>query len=44
MVLKTLSHYSRQVIYLMILIVKDNFKADKPHTYKQVWQGHYTQN
>jgi hypothetical protein len=23
-------------------IVKDNFKSDAPHTYKQVWQGHYS--
>ena len=23
-------------------IVKDNFKSDKEHTYKQVWQGHYS--
>ncbi|NRT14609.1 hypothetical protein HNP99_000949 [Flavobacterium sp. 28A] len=37
-------HYSRQVIYLKddFWIVKDNFTADKPHTYKQVWQGHYS--
>ncbi len=36
--------YSRQVIYLKndFWIVKDNFKSDSTHTYKQVWQGHYT--
>jgi hypothetical protein len=22
--------------------VKDNFKSDKSHEYKQIWQGHYT--
>jgi len=37
-------NYSRQVIYLKddFWIVKDNFTADKSHTYKQVWQGHYS--
>ncbi|WP_445738547.1 heparinase II/III family protein [Mariniflexile sp.] len=37
-------NYNRQVIYLKddFWIVKDNFKSDKPHTYKQIWQGHYT--
>ncbi|PWJ38417.1 heparinase II/III family protein [Sediminitomix flava] len=37
-------HYSRQVIYIKdkFWIVKDNFKSDTEHTYKQVWQGHYT--
>jgi hypothetical protein len=37
-------NYSRQVIYVKdaFWIVKDNFKSDKSHTYKQVWQGHYT--
>ncbi|MCG9792934.1 heparinase II/III family protein [Flavobacterium algicola] len=37
-------HYSRQVIYLKgdLWIIKDNFKSDAPHTYKQVWQGHYS--
>ncbi|WP_366183389.1 heparinase II/III family protein [Flavobacterium ovatum] len=37
-------NYSRQVIYLKgdLWIVKDNFKANSPHTYKQVWQGHYS--
>ncbi len=36
--------YSRQVINLknQFWIVKDNFKSDKPHEYKQVWQGHYS--
>lgn len=36
--------YSRQVIYLKndFWIVKDNFKSDSPHSYKQVWQGHYS--
>ena len=37
--------YSRQVINLKheFWIVKDNFKSGKPHTYKQVWQGHYSE-
>lgn len=37
--------YSRQVIYLRndFWIVKDNFSSDAVHEYKQVWQGHYTQ-
>ncbi len=36
--------YSRQVIYLRddFWIVKDNFKSKSSHTYKQVWQGHYS--
>ncbi|SDX93551.1 Heparinase II/III-like protein [Lutibacter oricola] len=36
--------YSRQVIYLKndFWIVKDNFSSKNTHTYKQVWQGHYT--
>ena len=36
--------YSRQVINLKndFWIVKDNFNSDKPHTYKQVWQGHFS--
>ncbi len=36
--------YNRQVIYLKddFWIVKDNFRSEKPHTYKQVWQGHYS--
>lgn len=36
--------YSRHVIYLKndFWIVKDNFKSDSPHSYKQVWQGHYS--
>jgi hypothetical protein len=37
-------HYTRQVLYLKddFWIVKDNFKSDVVHTFKQVWQGHYT--
>lgn len=37
--------YSRQVIYVKgdFWIVKDNFKANQKHSYKQVWQGHYTE-
>ncbi len=36
--------YTRQVIFVKdeFWIVKDDFNSDKPHTYKQVWQGHYT--
>tara|TARA_R110000868_G_scaffold220257_4_gene471455 strand:- start:29617 stop:31860 length:2244 start_codon:yes stop_codon:yes gene_type:complete len=36
--------YSRQVIYLKddFWIVKDNFTSEKIHTFKQVWQGHYS--
>ena len=36
--------YSRQVIYLKndFWIVKDNFKSNSSHSYKQVWQGHYS--
>jgi hypothetical protein len=36
--------YSRQIIYLNhdFWIVKDNFKSNNSHTYKQVWQGHYS--
>lgn len=36
--------YTRQVIYIKdaFWIVKDNFTSDDLHTYKQVWQGHYT--
>jgi hypothetical protein len=36
--------YTRQVVYIKddFWIVKDNFKSDKKHSYKQVWQGHYT--
>ncbi|WP_111706175.1 heparinase II/III family protein [Lutibacter citreus] len=36
--------YSRQVINIKndFWIVKDNFKSEKAHTYKQVWQGHYS--
>ncbi|MDO6760479.1 heparinase II/III family protein [Tamlana sp. 2_MG-2023] len=38
-------NYSRQVIYLKddFWIVKDNFSSEKPHDYKQVWQGHFSQ-
>ncbi|MEM7298049.1 MAG: heparinase II/III family protein, partial [Bacteroidota bacterium] len=37
-------NYSRQVLYVKddFWIVKDNFQSDKPHRYKQIWQGHYT--
>jgi hypothetical protein len=36
--------YTRQVINIEneFWIVKDNFKSKAPHTYKQVWQGHYS--
>jgi hypothetical protein len=36
--------YSRQIIYLNhdFWIVKDNFTSNSKHTYKQVWQGHYS--
>jgi hypothetical protein len=36
--------YTRQVINIKndFWIVKDNFKSNGTHTYKQVWQGHYT--
>ena len=36
--------YSRQVIFVnnSFWIVKDDFKSDQAHHYKQVWQGHYT--
>lgn len=36
--------YTRQVIYVKddFWIVKDNFESKASHTYKQVWQGHYT--
>ncbi|MEP3570326.1 MAG: heparinase II/III family protein, partial [Flavobacteriaceae bacterium] len=36
--------YTRQVIFIKddFWVVKDNFKSDASHTYKQVWQGHYT--
>lgn len=38
-------NYSRQLIYVKddFWIVKDNFTSNTPHTYKQVWQGHYTE-
>ena len=37
-------NYSRQVVYLKddFWLVKDNFNASKTHTYKQIWQGHYS--
>ena len=37
-------NYSRQVINVEndFWIVKDNFSSEKKHTYKQVWQGHYS--
>lgn len=37
--------YSRQVIFVKddFWIVKDNFGSESVHEYKQVWQGHYTQ-
>lgn len=36
--------YTRQVIFVKdeFWIVKDNFKSRETHEYKQVWQGHYT--
>ena len=36
--------YSRQVINVKndFWIVKDNFKSEENHNYKQVWQGHYS--
>jgi hypothetical protein len=36
--------YSRQILYVRddFWIVKDNFNSDAAHTYKQVWQGHYS--
>ncbi|TRX72637.1 heparinase II/III family protein [Carboxylicivirga sp. M1479] len=36
--------YTRKVIFVKddFWIVKDDFKSNKEHTYKQVWQGHYT--
>lgn len=36
--------YTRQVIYIKddFWLVKDNFQSKATHTYKQVWQGHYT--
>lgn len=38
--------YSRQIIYLKddLWVVKDNFYSKEAHTYKQVWQGHYTED
>ena len=37
--------YNRQLIYLKndFWIVKDNFKSKDKHVYKQVWQGHYSE-
>ncbi|QCE41640.1 heparinase II/III family protein [Psychroserpens sp. NJDZ02] len=37
--------YNRQVITIKndFWIVKDNFKSKDSHEYKQVWQGHYTE-
>lgn len=37
-------NYSRQVINVNndFWLVKDNFKSNESHVYKQVWQGHYT--
>ena len=36
--------YSRQVIYVRddFWIVKDKFVSEEEHTYKQLWQGHYS--
>ncbi|MDP5106469.1 MAG: heparinase II/III family protein [Polaribacter sp.] len=36
--------YSRQVLHVEndFWIVKDNFSSDKNHSYKQVWQGHFS--
>lgn len=36
--------YHRQVVFVKddFWIVKDNFSSDQGHEYKQVWQGHYT--
>jgi len=36
--------YTRQVIFVKndFWIVKDDFISDSAHQYKQVWQGHYT--
>ncbi len=37
--------YTRQVVYIKddFWLVKDNFQSAAPHTYKQVWQGHFTE-
>ena len=37
-------NYTRQVINIKnnFWIVKDNFKSKAKHTYKQIWQGHYS--
>lgn len=36
--------YTRQLIYIKdaFWIVKDNFRSESVHEYKQVWQGHFT--
>ena len=36
--------YTRQVIFVKneFWLVKDDFHSEDAHTYKQVWQGHYT--
>ena len=36
--------YTRKLIYVKdaFWIVKDQFRSDQVHDYKQVWQGHYT--
>ncbi len=36
--------YTRQVIFVKneFWIIKDEFKSNEIHEYKQVWQGHYT--
>ncbi|AXT51715.1 heparinase [Aquimarina sp. BL5] len=36
--------YSRQIVYIKndFWIIKDNFNSKKAHSYKQVWQGHYS--
>jgi len=36
--------YSRQVINVenKFWVIKDNFTSEEVHSYKQVWQGHYT--
>lgn len=37
-------NYTRQVVFVKneFWIVKDDFKSEAAHDYKQVWQGHYT--
>ncbi|WP_298778469.1 heparinase II/III family protein [uncultured Polaribacter sp.] len=36
--------YSRQIFNVenIFWLVKDNFSSEEKHTYKQVWQGHYS--